>query len=197
MVKKNHEFISYDMKRVENGVFSLYLSGDYDNCEYLYQVRHHDSFINALDPYAYSSSANGRSSIIIDLNKCMIDLNRQYLKPLKQKTDAILYELSVRDFTMYENSPSKHKGKFLGVSEAGLITKHGNNAGLDYLVNLGITHVQLMPIFDFATVDENQPHLLYNWGYDPAQYNVPERSYCSDPNDGYSSVLECKEMIAR
>lgn len=197
MVKKNHEFISYDMKRVENGVFSLYLSGDYDNCEYLYQVRHHDSFINALDPYAYSSSANGRSSIIIDLNKCMIDLNRQYLKPLKQKTDAILYELSVRDFTMYENSPSKHKGKFLGVSEAGLITKHGNNAGLDYLVNLGITHVQLMPIFDFATVDENQPHLLYNWGYDPAQYNVPEGSYCSDPNDGYSRVLECKEMIAR
>ena len=197
MVKKNHEFISYDMKRVENGVFSLYLSGDYDNCEYLYQVRHHDSFINALDPYAYSSSANGRSSIIINLNKCMIDLNRQYLKPLKQKTDAILYELSVRDFTMYENSPSKHKGKFLGVSEAGLITKHGNNAGLDYLVNLGITHVQLMPIFDFATVDENQPHLLYNWGYDPAQYNVPEGSYCSDPNDGYSRVLECKEMIAR
>lgn len=197
MVKKNYEFISYDMKRVEHGVFSLYLSGDYDNCEYLYQVRHHDSFVNALDPYAYSSSANSKSSIIIDLNKCMIDLNRQYLKPLKQKTDAILYEMSVRDFTMYENSPSKHKGKFLGVSEDGLITKHGNNAGLDYLADLGITHVQLMPIFDFATVDENQPSLLYNWGYDPAQYNVPEGSYCSDPNDGYSRVLECKEMIAK
>ncbi|MFQ6794217.1 MAG: type I pullulanase [Thomasclavelia sp.] len=197
LINKDHETLSHEMKRTEKGVFSLLLPGDYDNCEYLYQVRHHDSFINALDPYAYSSSANGRASIIIDLNKCNLDLNRSYLKPLKQKTDAIIYELSVRDFTMYENCKSNYKGKFFGVSEVGLITKHNNSAGLDYLSELGITHVQLLPIFDFATVDENNPELLYNWGYDPAQYNVPEGSYCLDPNDGYSRVLECKKMISK
>ena len=196
-ITKNHESVSYSMTRTEHGVFCLYLAGDYDNCEYVYLVRHHDSFISALDPYAYSSSANGRSSIIIDLNKCHVDLNRKYLQPLNNKTDAIIYEVSVRDFTMYENCRSKHKGKFAGISETALLTKHGNSAGLDYLVDLGITHLQLLPIFDFATVDENNQELLYNWGYDPAQYNVPEGSYCTDPNDGYSRVLECKKMIAK
>ena len=97
---------------------------------------------------------------------------------------------------MYENSLSKYKGKFAGIRETGLLTKHGNSAGLDYLVELGITHIQLLPIYDFATVDENHQEVLYNWGYDPAQYNVPEGSYCTNPNDGYSRIVECKQMIA-
>lgn len=196
-ITKNHITTSYDMKRIGNGVFCVYAAGNFDNCEYVYLVRHHDSFTVALDPYAYSSSSNGKSSIIINLNKINeINLNRDCLAPLVNKTDAIIYEASVRDFTMYENCLSKHKGKFAGINEMGLLTKHNNSAGLDYLVELGITHLQLMPIYDFATVDENHQNVLYNWGYDPAQYNVPEGSYCSDPNDGYSRVVECKQMIA-
>ena len=195
-ITKDHTTYSYEMKRIGNGVFCSYVAGNFDNCEYVYLVRHHDSYIKALDPYAYGSSSNGKSSYIVDLNKIKIDLNRECLKPLKNKTDAIIYEASVRDFTMYENSLSKYKGKFAGIRETGLLTKHGNSAGLDYLVELGITHIQLLPIYDFATVDENHQEVLYNWGYDPAQYNVPEGSYCTDPNDGYSRIVECKQMIA-
>ncbi|MBD9143709.1 MAG: type I pullulanase, partial [Erysipelatoclostridium ramosum] len=195
-ITKDHTTYSYEMKRIGNGVFCSYVAGNFDNCEYVYLVRHHDSYIKALDPYAYGSSSNGKSSYIVDLNKIKIDLNRECLKPLKNKTDAIIYEASVRDFTMYENSLSKYKGKFAGIRETGLLTKHGNSAGLDYLVELGITHIQLLPIYDFATVDENHQEVLYNWGYDPAQYNVPEGSYCTNPNDGYSRIVECKQMIA-
>ena len=195
-ITKDHTVLNFEMKRIGNGVFCTYVAGNYDNCEYVYLVRHHDSYIVSLDPYAYSSSSNGKSSIIVDLNKINIDLHRDCLKPLVNKTDAIIYEVSVRDFTMYENSLSKHQGKFAGINETGLKTKHNHTAGLDYLVELGITHLQLMPIYDFATVDENHPTLLYNWGYDPAQYNVPEGSYCSDPNDGYSRIVECIQMIS-
>ena len=195
-ITKDHTTYSYEMKRIGNGVFCSYVAGNFDNCEYVYLVRHHDSYVKALDPYAYGSSSNGKSSYIVDLNKIKIDLNRECLKPLKNKTDAIIYEASVRDFTMYENSLSKYKGKFAGIRETGLLTKHGNSAGLDYLVELGITHIQLLPIYDFATVDENHQEVLYNWGYDPAQYNVPEGSYCTNPNDGYSRIVECKQMIA-
>lgn len=195
-ITKDHQVFTHEMKRLDHGVFCVYVSGNYDNCEYVYLVRHHDSYIVATDPYAYGSTSNGKSSVIVDLNKINIDLNRNCLKPLENKTDAIIYEASVRDFTMYENSLSKHKGKFSGISEAGLKTKHGHSAGLDYLVELGITHLQLLPIFDFATVDENHQQVLYNWGYDAAQYNVPEGSYCTDPNDGYSRIVECKQMIA-
>ena len=83
-----------------------------------------------MDPYAYGSSSNGKSSYIVDLNKIKIELNRECLKPLKNKTDAIIYEASVRDFTMYENSLSKYKGKFAGIRETGLLTKHGNRVRL-------------------------------------------------------------------
>lgn len=196
-ITKDGRTYVHDMKRLKQGIFYVQVKGDFDNCHYVYLVRHHDSFCLAVDPYAYSSSSNSLSSIIIDLNKVDINLNRDCLRPLEKKTDAIIYEASVRDFTMYENCLSKHKGKFAGICEDGLKTKHGNSAGLDYLVELGITHIQLMPIYDFATVDENNPELLYNWGYDPAQYNVPEGSFCSDPNDGYSRVVECKKMIAK
>ncbi|WP_297671607.1 type I pullulanase [Thomasclavelia sp.] len=196
-ITKNDTTCSYNMKRLDKGVFYTKVDGDYDNCSYVYLVRHHDEYCFTVDPYAYSSSSNGQSSIIINLDKIKIDLNRECLDPLLKKTDAIIYEANVRDYTMYDNCLSKYKGKFKGICEEGLKTKHGNSAGLDYLVELGITHLQLMPIQDFATVDENHQKILYNWGYDPAQYNVPEGSYCSNPNDGYSRVSECKEMVSK
>lgn len=196
-ITKNSRTNTFEMQRNEQGIFYCKVDGNFDNCHYVYLVRHHEQYYPALDPYAYSSSSNSQTSMIIDLDKIKINLNRDCLPPLEKKTDAIIYEASVRDYTMYENSLSKYKGKFKGLTEEGLKTKHGNTAGLDYLVELGITHLQLMPIYDFATVDENHPEILYNWGYDPAQYNVPEGSYCSDPNDGYSRVSECKEMISK
>ena len=95
---------------------------------------------------------------------------------LKRKTEAIIYELSVRDFTMSKTLNATHPGTFMSLVESGLVTPQGNKAGFDYLVDLGVTHVQIMPMYDFATVDELHPTVMYNWGYDPIQYNVPEGS---------------------
>ena len=115
---------------------------------------------------------------------------------MKRKTEAIIYELSVRDFTMSKTINATHPGTFMSLVESGLVTPQGNKAGFDYLVDLGGTHVQIMPMYDFATVDELHPTVMYNWGYDPIQYNVPEGSYALDPQDGYSRVKECRHMVS-
>lgn len=189
--------MTYHMERKANGVFYCDVQGDFDNCHYVYYVKHHNSYRVAIDPYAFSSTANHMQSVIIDLNKITGNLNKEMLPPMQKKTEAIIYEASVRDFTMSNTIACKHPGKYVGMVEEGLKTSAGNLAGLDYLVDLGITHIQLMPIQDFATVDENHPEVMYNWGYDPAQYNVPEGSYALDPNHGYSRINECRYMIGK
>lgn len=193
--KDGYRFSHHLVKQI-NGVFTREVYGYYDNCSYTYLVRHHDSFIETTDPYSYSSTANGKESKIIDLHKLSDSLYRDCLPVMQAKTEALIYETSVRDFIMHESIVSNYKGKYLGMIEKGLVTRQGNKAGFDYLLELGITHIQLMPIYDFATVDENHPLVMYNWGYDPMQYNVPEGSYCTDPNDGYSRIVECRKMIS-
>ena len=183
----------YQMKRGQKGVFSKKVKGDLDGCHYFYLVKNSEDYEIALDPYAYSGSSNGRSSIVVDLNK--LEMKKYDLPPLKKKTDAIIYETSVRDFSMSSSSGCKHKGKFLAFTEQYTTTDSGNPTGLDYLACLGITHVQLMPINDFATVDEKNQSELYNWGYDPSQYNVTEGSYVTDPDDGYKRISEAQRMV--
>lgn len=195
-IEKDGYKCSHHLIKHTTGVFEREVYGYYDNCSYVYLVKHHNSYIETTDPYSYSSTANGKESKVINLERFTSSLNREYLPEMQQKTEAIIYETSVRDFTMDPTIQCKNPGKYLGFIESGLKTPKGNPAGFDYLVNLGITHVQLMPIFDFATVDENHPLVMYNWGYDPMQYNVPEGSYCSNPNDGYSRIEECRQMIS-
>ena len=108
---------------------------------------------------------------------------------------AIIYESHVRDFTIHESINASFPGKYKSFTEVGLTTKEGNKAGFDYLNDLGITHVQLLPVFDFGGVDENKPNKLYNWGYNPEQYNVPEGWYSTEPNDPYTRINELKELV--
>ena len=195
-IEKDGYRCSHHLVKQYNGVFVREVYGYYDNCSYTYMIRHHDSYIEATDPYSYSSNANGRESKVINYDVFTGSLSRENLPVMHKKTEAIIYETSVRDFIMHESVASNHKGKYLGMVERGLKTKAGNAVGFDYLLELGISHIQLMPIYDFATVDENNPTTMYNWGYDPMQYNVLEGSYSSNPNDGYSRILECREMIS-
>jgi len=109
--------------------------------------------------------------------------------------DAIIYESHVRDFTIHESLKASFPGKYKSFTEEGLTTKQGNKAGFDYLNELGITHVQLLPVFDFGGVDEKKPDKLYNWGYNPEQYNVPEGWYSTDPEDPYTRINELKELV--
>ena len=116
---------------------------------------------------------------------------------LKQKTDSIIYELHVRDFSSKASSGIKEQGKFLGLIEEGTRSDRDDVTGLDYLLNLGFTHLQLLPIYDFGSVDELNPLSHYNWGYDPMQFNVPEGSYASDVNDPYSRVIDLKKVVSK
>uniref|UniRef100_UPI0021CB43EE alpha-amylase family glycosyl hydrolase n=1 Tax=Lactiplantibacillus plantarum TaxID=1590 RepID=UPI0021CB43EE len=112
-----------------------------------------------------------------------------------EPTDAVIYETSVRDFTKDPNSGVTAKGKFTGMVESGTHTASGQATGLDYLKDLGVTHVQLMPMYDFASIDETSADPSYNWGYDPKNYDVPEGSYATDASDPTNRIMEMKEMI--
>jgi len=196
-IRKKHGevFKTFKMNRGQNGVYEITLKGDYDGYFYRYQVTNSGLTQITTDPYAKGSSANGKDSCVIDPEQIKIDLAEDNLKHYKDYTDTIIYELNVRDFTIDKTTNIEAKGKYLGLAEEGRRTKGGNKAGLDYLEDLGITHVQLLPIYDFKTVDELNPDKEYNWGYDPQQYFVPEGSYSTDPNNGYRRIIEVKKMI--
>ena len=193
VMKWDGETELFPMKRQKKGVYFVEVCEDLELEQYVYLIRHTNSYEVTLDPYAYSSSSNGRASIIVDLEKVPC---RQFDLPILEKmTDMVIYETSVRDFSMSSTSGMKNKGKFLAFTELNTSTDSGNPTGLDYLSCLGITHLQLMPIADFATVDEKNPLELYNWGYDPLAYNVTEGSYVTDPDDGYMRITEAQRMV--
>ncbi len=191
-IKDNREFIEV-MERSQNGVFVKEVQGDLDGCPYVYMYKHGNRIEEGLDPYAYSSTANSRMSVVIDIQKTMV--TKYTLEKMAKKTDAIIYEISVRDMTIQEESGIQHKGNYLGLSECHTKSPNGYSTGLDYIASLGVTHVQIMPITDFATVDDEGENLLYNWGYDPLQFGVLEGSYSEDVYDPYSRIIEAKKMI--
>lgn len=187
---------TYRMQRLEHGIYEADIPGDLDGASYTYLVRNSEDWQQSIDPYAYSSLANATRSVVINPKKIQMDLKKDHLPPLKQYTDAVIYELSVRDFTMMNDCGFTHQGKYLGLTEQDTHMPNGGKTGLAYLKELGVTHLQIMPISDFGTVDEDHPEAYYNWGYDPVQYSVPEGSYATDPRDGYCRVIELKQMIA-
>lgn len=193
----NNRSETYRMQRLDNGIFEVEIPGDLDGATYTYLIRNSEAWQQAIDPYAYGSLSNAKRSVVIDLDKIKINQNKDKLPPLEKYTDAILYEMSVRDFTWMKEAGFKHQGKFVSLMEEGTHLPDGGITGLDYLKDLGITHVQLMPVADFATVDEDHPEVYYNWGYDPIQYSVPEGSYATCPRDGYCRIIELKQMIAK
>lgn len=193
----NNRSETYRMQRLAHGIFEVEVPGDLDGASYTYLVRNSEDWQQSIDPYALGSSSNAKRSVVIDPEKIKVDLKKECLPALKQYTDAIIYEMSVRDFTWMADAGVTHRGKFLGLTEEHTHLPEGGATGLAYLKELGVTHVQLMPIADFATVDEDHPEVYYNWGYDPIQYNVPEGSYATNPRDGYCRILELKQMIAK
>ena len=182
----------YPMTRTENGVWKLLLKGDWEGAAYHYEFRVNGLERRIHDPYALSSLANSGDSLVIDRKKITRPITRaaRQLDP----TEAIIYEMSVRDFSVQKEAGFKHPGKFKGLTESPQL--NGQILGFDYLQKLGITHVQLLPVYDFGSVDEENQWKAYNWGYDPVQYNVPEGSYASDPNDPYARIWELQDAIA-
>ena len=196
-LKKGEKWRIEIMTRKEKGVYEARIEGDLNGYEYLYVVVNSEIGRQVTDPYALASTANGETSVVLDLSAFeSIPLPREELPPLRSSTDAIVYEAHVRDFTISSRTNIRHKGKFLGLVEKNRKTDAGNPAGLAHLLALGITHLQLLPIYDYKTVDETRSEHQYNWGYDPAQYFVPEGSYATDPCDPRSRIEECRKMVS-
>lgn len=184
------------MKKSVNGTYVFEKQGDCNGIYYTYTVVNHGEEQEAVDPYTKAAGVNGQRGMVINLAKTNpqgFELDG-YRNP-EHITDAIIYEGSVRDFTMDESSGVFHNGKFLGLTEANTTNHFGEATALDYISDLGITHVQILPAFDFETVDEKNQKAQYNWGYDPDNYNVPEGSYAVSPYDGAVRIQEMKQMV--
>lgn len=184
------------MKKSVNGTYVFEKQGDCSGIYYTYTVVNHGDEQETVDPYTKAAGVNGRRGMVINLEKTNpqgFELD-EYRNP-EHITDAIIYEGSVRDFTMDGSSGVFHNGKFLGLTEANTTNHFGEATALDYISDLGITHVQILPAFDFETVDEKNQKAQYNWGYDPDNYNVPEGSYAVNPYDGAVRVQEMKQMV--
>ena len=150
----------------------------------------------AVDPYAKAAGVNGNRGMVVDLNLTNPEgwTSDKPVKTIDSYSDAIIWEVHVRDFSN-KIATSNYKGKYLAFTEAGLTNEHGQAVGIDYLKELGITHVHLLPVYDYATVDESDPNAPFNWGYDPKNYNVPEGSYSTDPFNGEVRIREYKQMV--
>jgi pullulanase len=191
------------MSRSDEGLWSVRISGDLDGKYYQYEITsalstNRPTVVRVNDPYARGCSANSGRALIFDPAKTNPDgWADDHFVPLPNNVDAVLYEVHVRDFTINANSgvPPALRGKYLGMVQPGTKTPAGRPSGLDHLKELGITHVHLLPVFDYASGDERQKqYTWYNWGYDPVLYNTPEGSYATDP-DGTVRQKEFKQMV--
>ncbi|MFR0568380.1 type I pullulanase [Bifidobacterium apri] len=187
------------MTKGDKGVWSVPIDGDLKDTAYQYRLTFADGTVNySADPYATAAVVNGKRSVVLsDEEKSIKDFDR--MPSFGSSSNAVIAETHIRDLTKNANSgvSEANRGKYLGVVEEGTTNSQGKATGLDYLKQLGITHVQIQPMFDYASVDETKAldDSNYNWGYDPENYNVPEGSYSSNASDPSTRIVEAKEMV--
>lgn len=187
----------YPMQKNENGIFEVTIKEDMKGKFYTYIT---DKGFEVTDPYSVASSINSQKTAIIDLKDTNPEGWEEHFRPNIKVSEAIIYEMHIKDFTFSKNSNVKNRGKFLGAVEKGTKYK-GQKTSLDHLIELGVTHVHLLPIYDYISVDEREEVFNsdrnYNWGYDPELYNVPEGSYATKPECPINRILELKTMIMK
>lgn len=186
----------------KSGVWSVKIDGDLAGKYYTYTIKHGDESKETYDVYAKGCGVNGKRSMIVDFSKTNPDgwENDSHIL-VSNATQASVWEVSVADFSSSESSgvSPDNRGKFLAFTENGTVVngiQGGTSTGIDYLKKLGVKYVQIMPMYDFGSVDESKDIASqYNWGYDPVNYNCPEGSYSTNPYNGYTRIKECKQMI--
>lgn len=184
------------------GVWSVTINGDLLNKYYTYSVTHGKTIKETADVYAKACGVNGQRSMVVDLSTTNPDgwENDKHVL-VQNQTDASVWEISVADFSSSESSgvSEANRGKYLAFTEEGTTVNGVQGASstcVDYLKKLGVKYVQIMPFYDFGSVDESKNIMdQYNWGYDPVNYNCPEGSYSTNPKKGEVRIKECKQMI--
>lgn len=187
--------IDYEMKKNELGIFEKTISEDLEGKFYTYIT---DEGLEVTDPYSIGSAINSSKSAILDLEKTNPDGFINHKRPNIKPSEAIIYEMHIKDFTYCETSGVENRGKYLGAAESGRTYK-GVSTSLDHLKELGVTHVHLLPVYDYLTVNEHENYFHidenYNWGYDPELFNVPEGSYSTIPTKPTNRIYELKKLI--
>ncbi|MBQ3969878.1 MAG: type I pullulanase [Clostridia bacterium] len=200
--ENNSKYISStDMTYDEsNGVWTAEVKGDLLNKYYTYFVYNGKKGKETVDIYAKAAGVNGNRGMIVDLKSTDPSgwENDRHVS-VENQSDAIVWEVNVKDFSSDPASgvSSENRGKYLAFTENGTTvnSEGGLTTGMEYLKELGVNYIQLLPIFDFGSVDEASSEDQFNWGYDPKNYNVPEGSYSSNPYDGNVRINEVKQMV--
>ena len=182
-------------ERAENGTWLIVLHSDLNGYFYTTKINDGEWMNETPGVDARAVGINGQRGLIFDpeqTNPEGWDADQRI--PSAHATDSIIYELNVRDFSIAPSSGMKNKGKFLAFTETGTLSPDGLKTGIDHIKELGVTHVHLLPVFDFLTVDEHAPDESYNWGYDPQNFNAPEGSFSVNPNST-SRIKELKMLV--
>lgn len=188
------------MTRRVDGAWETSIIGDLKGFFYTFRVWDSDSKWELEETpgiFAIAVGVNGRRGAIIDWAETNPEGWEKDKRPaMRSAADAVVYEMHHRDFSIHPSSGIEHRGKFLALTERGTVSPEGEPTGIDHLNYLGVTHVQLLPSYDYGSVDETQLALnRYNWGYDPINYNVPDGSYSTDPYDPICRIREFKQMV--
>ena len=191
---------SQHMVRRVDGAWETSVVGDLKGLFYTFHVVQANSLWELNETpgiFAVAVGVNGRRGAIIDLAETNPEGWEKDVRPAMQKaSDAIVYELHHRDFSIHPSSGIKNKGKFLALTEHGTVSPEGEPTGIDHLTQLGVTHIQILPSYDYGSIDETRlADNKYNWGYDPVNYNVPEGGYSTNPYDPMCRIREFKQMI--
>ena len=189
--------VIYPMQRGEAGVYHYVVQGSLDGQYYRYGITNHGLFQSVIDPYGKALSRNSEYSVVVDFSKLTIPMYDEQLPPLKAYQDAILYEAHVRDLTSDATIAFPNPRTFLGAATPGLRSSKGNPVGFDYLCSLGFTHLQLLPVTDYRSVNEFKIEQGYNWGYDPYHYFSLEGSFASKPDDPTSRIRDFLTLVSR
>ena len=194
--KTGEPFHKTQLQAGENGTWSTVLIGDYEGKFYTFKINDGDWLNETPDMYARCVGVNGlRGKFFNPKNTNPENWEHDKGPRYNSFTEAVIYETHVRDFSISKDSGILNKGKFLGFTEENTQTPDGISTGLSHLKELGVTHVHLLPVYDFYTVDEEKPLEKYNWGYDPLHYNATEGSYSTKPHDGTSRIREFKQLV--
>ena len=185
-----------NLQRLENGIWSTVLQGDYEGKFYTLKINDGEWLDETADIYARCVGVNGKRGMVFDPGKTNPEDWKNDKGPrLNDFTEAIIYETHVRDFSIAENSGIENRGKYLGFTEENTKSTNEISTGLAHLKELGITHVHLLPVSDFFTINEEKPFEKYNWGYDPQHFNALEGSYSNNPYNGAVRIKEFKKLV--
>ena len=187
-----------DMKRSKNGTWITKVDGDLKGKFYTFQVKVGEQWLDETPGmWVKAVGINGKRAAVVDMKETSPEgwENDKHVLP-ENVTDAVIYEVHMRDFSISPTSGIQNKGKFLAFTEKGTKNAAGQATGIDHLKELGITHVHLLPSYDYASIDETKLNEnKYNWGYDPQNYNVPEGGYSTDPANPVTRIKEFKQMV--